>query len=61
MSIYLKLMYDQWVQGQSELEIRERWHVFVEIAARTLFRTEQEVIDELISTDWFKFDKKSFM
>lgn len=61
MSVYLKLMYDQWIQGQSELEIKERWNVFVEIAARTLHRTEQEVIDELLSTNWFKFDDKSFM
>ena len=57
MSIYLKLMYDQWCNGQSELEIRERWYVFVEIAARVLHRTEQEVIDELKSTTWFKTDK----
>ena len=61
MSIYLKLMYDQWVQGQSELEIRERWHVFVELAARTLYRTEEEVMEELLSTNWFKIDNKSVM
>ena len=61
MSIYLKLMYDQWVQGQSELEITERWHVFVEIAARVLHRTEEEVIEELLSTNWFKIDNNSVM
>ena len=61
MSIYLKLMYDQWVQGQSELEIRERWNVFVEIAARTLHRTEDEVLEELLKTTWFKFDNKTVL
>lgn len=59
MSIYLKLMYDQWIQGQSELEIRERWYIFVEIAARVLHRSEQEVTDELLSTTWFKIDDNS--
>lgn len=61
MSIYLKLMYDQWVQGQSELEIRDRYYVFIEIAARTLHRTEDEVLEELLKTTWFKFDNKTVL
>lgn len=61
MSIYLKLMYDQWVQGQSELEIRERYYVFVERAARTLHRSEDEVLKELLTTTWFKIDNNTMI
>lgn len=52
-------MYDQWCNGQSELEIRERWYEFVVRAAGMLSRTEQEVVDELMSTNWFKIDNNS--
>jgi len=61
MSIYLKLMYDQWIQGQSELEVRERYYVFIERAARILHRTEDEILEELLKTDWFQFDNKSIL
>lgn len=61
MSIYLKLMYDQWIQGQSELEIRERYYVFVERAARILHRTEDEILEALLATTWFKIDNNTMI
>lgn len=61
MSIYLKLMYDQWCSGQSEFEIISRYYVFVEVAARTLHRTEDQVLKELLTTTWFKIDKKTMI
>lgn len=59
MSVYLKLMYDQWCNGQSELEIKERYNEFVIRAASMLSRTEDEVLDELMSSSWFKVDDNS--
>lgn len=59
MSIYLKLMYDQWSQGRSETEIKQCWHDFVAMASKSLSRTEAEILEELNSTNWFKFDNNS--
>ena len=59
MSIYLKLMYDQWSQGRSETEIKQCWHDFVLMACKSLSRTEEDVIQELNSTNWFVVDNNS--
>jgi len=47
-------MYDQWCSGQSELEIKERWYEFVKRAATMLYRSEEEIRDELLNSEWFK-------
>lgn len=52
-------MYDQWIQGQSELEVRERWYEFVKRAAAMLHRSEEEICDELLNSTWFKVDNNS--
>lgn len=59
MSIYLKLMYDQWSHGRSEHDIIQQRNEFVVMASRTLSRTESEILKELNSTIWSKFDSNS--
>jgi len=59
MSIYLKVLYDQWTQGRSETEVKEHWYEFVLMSMKLLSRTEEEIIQELKSTNWFMFDNNS--
>lgn len=59
MSIYLKLMYDQWCDGQSNAGTR--YKVFITMAAKSLHRKEDEVEAYLITQKWFKYSKEDVL
>jgi hypothetical protein len=50
--IQLELMYQQWIQGNDEYTVR--WVDFVELAAREMNTTQDEIMRELQKTYWFK-------
>jgi hypothetical protein len=48
----LEMMYQQWIQDNASYA--HRWLEFVEMAAKQTSSSQQEIIDALLTTYWFK-------
>lgn len=49
---HLEMMYQQWMQDNASYA--HRWLEFVELAAKQTSASQQEIIDALLTTYWFK-------
>ena len=48
----LETMYQQWIQDNAAYA--HRWFEFVDMASKQMSATQQEVMDALATTYWFK-------
>lgn len=56
MYYYIKAMYDAWCDGQELLDVKVRYKVFVKIASKQLYRSEEEIEAYLKQQSWFKYE-----